>query len=337
MNKIFNELYDELTKGRDAVLVELIASSGSTPRGAGAKMLVFSDDSDKSSLGTIGGGKVEFLCTQAAKKALSEKNSFIKGYDLGVNDVADVGMICGGNVEACFKYFSEEDIPFVEYVLKLISEDVSAWLITRIGDCSIDMGIYNKNDGFMYINGLDDTEVKEIIKNKYSFKYKGEKYFIEPVSEKGKVFVFGAGHVARELLPLIRHLGFKVAVYEQRKELIEAGAFAKDTEIYLGEFNNIDKYIKMEEDDYAVVMTSGHKADFEVLEQVLRKNLTYVGVIGSRSKIAITRKKLIDTGVDENKINKLHTPIGLAIKAETPAEIAVSIAAELILHRAEHR
>ena len=68
----------------------------------------------------------------------------------------------------------------------------------------------------------------------------------------------------------------------------------------------------------------------------MRKNLSYVGVIGSRNKIAITRKRLIECGIDENKIDSLHTPIGLAIKASTPAEIAVSVAGELILHRAEH-
>ena len=86
----------------------------------------------------------------------------------------------------------------------------------------------------------------------------------------------------------------------------------------------------MNENDYAVVMTSGHIADYTVLEQVLRKKLSYVGVIGSRTKVAITRQKLIAAGVDEKKIDELHTPIGLAIKAVTPAEIAISIAAELI-------
>ncbi len=337
MKKIFSELYDELNKGRDAVLVELTASSGSTPRGAGAKMLVFSNKSDKKSIGTIGGGKVEFLCIQAAKRAFIQKNSFIKGYDLSQRDVEDVGMICGGNVEASFKYFSKTDIPFVKHVLELINENASAWLITRISNYSIDMGTYDENNGIMFITSLNDTEIKGLLNNKYSFVYNGEKYFIEPLSEKGKVFVFGAGHVSRELVPLIEHVGFKTVVYEQRKELIDSCTFSSDTEICNGEYGNIDKYTKLNENDYAVVMTSGHKADFEVLEQILRKKLNYVGVIGSRNKIAITRKRLLEAGIEESEIDKLHTPIGLAIKAETPAEIAVSITAELILHRAENR
>ncbi|MEA4971641.1 MAG: XdhC/CoxI family protein [Candidatus Metalachnospira sp.] len=337
MKKIFSELYDEISKERDAVLVELTASSGSTPRGAGAKMLVFSEESDKKSVGTIGGGRVEFLCTEAAKNAISQKNSFIKGYDLSINDVEDVGMICGGNVEACFKYFSDADIHFVEHVLEVIRKNVSAWLVTRIGSAGIDMGTYDENNGLMFIKGISDNEIKGMLNSKYSFEYNGEKYFIEPISEKGRVYVFGAGHVSRELVPLIEHVGFKTAVYEQRRELVEGCTFSAETEVYDGEFGNIDKYIKMNENDYAVVMTSGHKADFEVLEQVLRKKLTYVGVIGSRKKINITRKRLLEAGVDEAEIDKLHTPIGLAIKAETPAEIAVSVAAELILHRAENR
>jgi len=332
-----SELYDELKNRRDAVLVELTASSGSTPRGAGAKMLVFSDESSKNNIGTIGGGMVEFLCTQAAKSLFDHKNSFIKVYDLSQDDVEDVGMICGGNVEVCFKYFSESDISLVEYVLNLINSSASAWLITRIGESAIDIGTYDEVNGTKFINGLNDSEVREMLNNKYSFVYNGEKYFIEPVSEKGRVVVFGAGHVSRELVPLIEHVGFKTVVFEQRRELIEGCAFSENTCICEGEFNNIDKYIGLSEYDYAVIMTSGHRADFEVLEQILRKKLSYVGLIGSRRKIAITRQRLLEAGIDEADINKLHTPIGLAIKAETPAEIAVSITAELILHRAENR
>lgn len=337
MKKIFSELYDELNNGRDAVLVELTSSSGSTPRGAGAKMLIFSDESDKKSIGTIGGGKVEFLCIKAAKNSFSKKNSFIKGYDLSQNDVEDVGMICGGNVEASFKYFSSDDISFVKHVLDLINDNASAWLITRIKDYSVDMGTYDDNNGLMFISGLKDTEIKNMLKNKYAFDHVGSKYFIEPLTERGKVFVFGAGHVSRELVPLIEHVGFKTVVYEQRRELIDGCTFSSDIDICEGDFSNIDKYINITENDYAVVMTSGHMADFEVLEQILRKKLTYVGLIGSRNKIAMTRKKLLEAGIDELEIDKLHTPIGLAIKAETPEEIAVSITAELILHRAENR
>ena len=337
MKKIFNELYNELSEGRSAVLVVLTASSGSTPRGAGAKMLVFSEESGKKDVGTIGGGKVEFLCAKTAKAAIREGKSLIKSYDLSTKDVADVGMICGGNVEAGFVYFSPKDIDKCRKMLELAESGENAWLITKIEDKGVSMGVYDENDGLMFIDGIDSGEIKPFLQNKYAFEYNGFKLFIEPFSEKGTVYVFGAGHVSRELVPVIEHIGFKTAVYEERKELLDSWSFPAETTIINGEFGRIDDYIDMNENDYAVVMTSGHIADYTVLEQVLRKKLSYVGVIGSRTKVAITRQKLIAAGVDEKKIDELHTPIGLAIKAVTPAEIAISIAEELILHRAENR
>ena len=96
-------------------------------------------------------------------------------------------------------------------------------------------------------------------------------------------------------------------------------------------------WLDIPEDAYAVVVTSGHLHDFEVLEQLLRRDLAYVGVIGSRKKTAAVNEKLRAAGIDEERLARVHAPIGLAIGAVTPQEIAVSIAAEMIAVRAERR
>ncbi len=331
MEKIFKSIYETLLKGQDVMLASIISSSGSTPRGQGAKMLVFEDGSTE---GTIGGGRVEYLCALRAAEALRKKRSFVAAYDLSNKDIADVGMICGGNVEVCFKYFSSKDLALIQYINDLIKKQETSWLITRAEGSAVDIGIYDRINGVMFIDSVTDTDMQKWTECKHAFEHGGSTLFIEPLVKKGHVYIFGAGHVSRELAPLLSHLDFKVSVFEQREELIKT--FPTGIDIIQGEFKEIGRYIDLTEYDYAVVMTSGHSADFEVLEQVLRKNLSYVGVIGSRNKIAITRKRLIECGIDENKIDSLHTPIGLAIKASTPAEIAVSVAGELILHRAEH-
>ena len=87
--------------------------------------------------------------------------------------------------------------------------------------------------------------------------------------------------------------------------------------------------------DYAVVMTPGHQADYEILSQVLGSDATYIGCIGSRHKIASTNAYLMENGIPEAELARIHAPIGLDILGQTPAEIAVSIAAEMILHRAK--
>ncbi len=332
MEKIFGCIEKAIENGQDVMLDMITASSGSTPRGAGAKMVVFPDGDTE---GTIGGGRAEYLSIQKSVDALKEKRSFTAAYDMSISDVAGTGMICGGNVNVCFKYFSSKDIELVKYINTLLKERRDSWLITRVRKSSVDMGTYDRESGVRFIDGIPDEQAEDWTGRLYSFDYNGDMIYVEPLTRKGTVYIFGAGHVSRELAPLIKHLDFDVVVYEQRKELAEK--FPEGIKTVVGDFNDIDSHITMTKDDYAVIMTSGHIGDYDVLEQVLRKELSYTGVIGSRTKVAITRQKLIAAGVEEEKINRLHTPIGLAIKAVTPAEIAVSVAAELILHRAESR
>ncbi len=331
MENIFRGIKNALDSGRDVMLNMIISASGSTPRGAGAKMLVFADGTTE---GTLGGGRAEYLCKLRSVEALREKRSFTAAYDMSQNDIEGVGMICGGNVRVCFRYFSGADIGLVEYILELIEEHKEAWLITRISESSVDMGVYDRENGVSFIDGVSSEKAENWTANIYSFEEDGHTFFMEPLSRRGTVYIFGAGHVSKELAPLISHLDFRTVVYEEREELAEE--FPKGHNVIVGKFSDIDGNVSMLPEDYAVIMTSGHSGDFEVLSQVLRKDLSYVGVIGSRTKIAITKKRLLDAGISEEKINTLHTPIGLAIKAVTPAEIAVSVAAELILHRAEH-
>ena len=95
MKRIIEKMINEIKQERDVVLCSILASSGSAPRGAGAKMAVFADGT---TMGTVGGGAVELRATEIAKDALAEKKSLVKGYCLTKNDVEDIGMICGGNV-----------------------------------------------------------------------------------------------------------------------------------------------------------------------------------------------------------------------------------------------
>lgn len=332
MEDIFKILYETVSEGREAVLVSIIASSGSTPRGEGAKMIVFDDGTIK---GTVGGGRVEYLCIQKAAEAAKGRGPFSASYDLSVKDVADVGMICGGNVEVCFRLFTKEDIKLLEFILEKAEKNDNARLVTAVSENRVEIGTYDSENGLMFIDGISGETAQKHMNDKHSFKEGNVTIFMEPLSENGRVYIFGAGHVSRQLAPLLKKLDFKVTVLEERE--VPEDAFDKDMDLVKCVFADIGKYVEITENDYVVVMTSGHSADFEVLEQTLRKRPSYAGVIGSRNKAAYTKQRLIEAGVDEDMVSSLHTPIGLAIKAATPAEIAVSVAAELIMHRAENR
>lgn len=337
MKKLFQTIRDCMKAGEDVVLVTIIAGSGSTPREAGARMVI-----TKNGLvsGTIGGGAVEYRSQQIAADILKEKKSHEKGFKLKPNQVEDLGMICGGEVVVYFQYIAAEDaetLVLIEKILTLFQRDEDAWIITDISNESVwSMGAYSKSAGMIGLS-LTLEEAKPLLMNRsVQAEVEGKRYHSEPLVRSGKVIVFGGGHVAQELVPVLSHIGFRCLVMDDREEFASKKLFPTADEIILGSFEKITDSVAIEQNDYVVVMTRGHAHDYIVQEQVLRFPSTYVGVIGSRSKIAAVSAKLREAGIPRKEIERIHAPIGLAIKAETPAEIAVSIAGELIQVRAEH-
>ena len=152
-----------------------------------------------------------------------------------------------------------------------------------------------------------------------------------------RAVIFGAGHIARALVPLLRSVEFRPVVYDDRPALADPAAFPDAERVVCGDFRNIASTLPLSPEDYVVVMTSGHLHDLEIQEQILRQELAYVGVIGSRAKIAAVNVRLREAGISEEKLRTVHTPVGTPIKAVTPAEIVVSITGEMIYERACRR
>ena len=164
----------------------------------------------------------------------------------------------------------------------------------------------------------------------------GRELYIEQLNSPGKVYIFGGGHVAQELVPVLSHVGFACVVMDDREEFSKPELFPGARQVILGDFRRIGDFISIGEEDYVCVMTRGHAFDTLVQAQVLKCAPCYCGVIGSRHKAAGVRKILKEEyGLTEAELDRVTTPIGLDIKGETPAEIAISIAAQMILVRAE--
>ena len=159
--------------------------------------------------------------------------------------------------------------------------------------------------------------------------------YTEPVVRAGRVYLFGGGHVGQALVPVLAKVGFRVTVLDNREALAKKETFPAAEEVIFADFGHINEKVSLTADDYVVIMTPGHQGDYTVLEQVLRTKTRYVGCIGSRHKIARTQQLLREAGISEEAIAGVHSPIGLPIGAETPEEIAIIIAAEMIRCRAE--
>ena len=168
----------------------------------------------------------------------------------------------------------------------------------------------------------DEWDILPLVRPRAMLKKGEPTYYVEPLTTAGYAYIFGGGHVAQELVPVLSRVGFAPIVFEDRPDFARKELFSEASET-------------ITPDDYIIIMTRGHQADFEVLRQALLTPATYVGVIGSRSKIATTNRRLVEAGIPEAELSRIHAPIGLPILGETPAEIAISITAELILHRAK--
>ena len=158
--------------------------------------------------------------------------------------------------------------------------------------------------------------------------------FIQPLAPAGTVYLFGGGHVGRALVPILAMAAFRVAVCDQRPDAASRDILPQAAEIYCLPYEDAFAHLPpVTAADYVVVMTPGHEGDYEVLRQALRTPARYIGCIGSRRKATALRERLLAAGFSEEAVDRVRSPIGLPIGGDTPAEIAVSIAAQLIACR----
>ena len=269
MKNTIGILREIIQKGQDAVFVVIAESSGSTPRGAGASMVVTTGGRIH---GTIGGGALEYRSEKKAQDVLSMKSSCTERYYLHENEVQDLGMICGGEVLVEFTYV-----------------------------------------------GAGETD-------KIALLEKNENKHQKP----GVVYIFGGGHISQTLVPILVSACFPCVILEDREDFCRPELFPGAHKTLLIDNGNINEYVTLSEYDYVVIVTRGHKDDRKIMAQALKTPAGYIGVIGSKRKAAIVFDDLRGIGYTDSDISRIKSPIGLDIGGDTPAEIAISIAAELI-------
>ena len=160
--------------------------------------------------------------------------------------------------------------------------------------------------------------------------------FVEDFKTSSQAYIFGGGHVALALDPVLRHIDFETTIIDDREDYANADRFPASRTVVCDNFDHCFDEIEPDEDSFLIIVTRGHRGDLQVLRQALRKPHAYLGMIGSRHKNQILREQLLSEGFTQEELDEVYAPIGLDIKSETPEEIAISIAAEMVLVRAEH-
>ena len=157
--------------------------------------------------------------------------------------------------------------------------------------------------------------------------------FLEVLRPEPRLIIVGAGYVAQALARLSLHLDYEIIVVENRRDFVNPQTFGDKVQLVFGDIPQTLRELEPDESSRIVIVTRGHTLDKDALHAALESKATYIGMIGSPSKVKNIFKTLLKEGVSREKLAQVHAPIGLDLGAETPDEIALSIAAEMLMLR----
>lgn len=346
MEAVFREIMNVLKRGETAALSTIVSSKGSLPMSKKAKMLV---KQDGTFVGTVGGGCLEADVWAEAREVMHSGVPSLQKFILTEKHAGEEGLNCGGNVEI----FTEPVCPgalnaIFGHVLRLQESRDTAALATLVtgGAEAAGKKLLVTSSGETF-GTLGDPELDERVKNgadavirddllKVLSVERGDqpvRVFVEAIIPDPKLFLFGGGHVSKAIARIARTVGFRIVIIDDRPAFANAERFPEADEIVVDEFDGVVGKLPIDESSYLVAVTRGHQWDQPIIEQAVWTNAKYIGMIGSRRKVAIMWKKLEDQGVPRHLLERVHAPIGLDIHADTPEEIAVSIVGQLIQTR----
>ncbi len=333
-----------LAGGERLAICTVIRLAGSGPRGAGAKMIV-REAGDLA--GTVGGGVLEVHATRWAREALGTGCPLCQPFALDLMQAADSGMTCGGQAEVLVEPL-DGTAPgvrgFFAELHALLARGARGWLATSMrlesGVLSVGRVLVEKGRVVASVlapgHGLpEELRLAPAPTAPCLVEHGGLRYFLEPLGPPLTVYVFGGGHIAFHLVPLCHRLGFRTVVVDDRADFAGRERFPETSRLLVAtSFDRALEDLQIDEKSYVVIVTRGHGGDATVLRQALARRPAYVGMIGSARKRSLVYDQLQREGVTAEELKRVACPIGLSIGAETPEEIAVSIAAELIATRA---
>ena len=339
-NNLINKEFKLINENKAFVSILIISSKGSAPRTAGTKMIVTENGK---TIGTIGGGTAEAAAIEKAKEIFNTKKSVIIDFNLTVENIGTMDMICGGGIKVLISFIEPTKVnkKIFGACAKLYEEREKYLFISDITDLT------RVKQGVVYSEGFQGDFLSEPLSEEIrrlnpastkSININNKTLIIEPAETVYTLFIFGAGHVSRRLAKLTSAIGFYTVVIDDRKEFANKNRFkTADKLITVADFKNSFDQLKIDNRSFIVIITRGHLHDKTVLSKALKTKAAYIGMIGSKKKKQTIYNSLLKEGFSEEQLKTVYSPIGLPINAETPEEIAVSITAELIKVRAEHK
>jgi len=302
------------------MVLYVLESSGSSPGRQGFFMAV---NANKEMEGSIGGGIMEHKFVEIAKDHLSVDSwqltegkirKQIHDKTAGTNQS---GMICSGEQTILIYKIQEKDIYHIEKIIAALEQNKNGTL-------------HLSPEGILFDKDLPDKDFE------FNLRSEGDPIAIgwnyaEKIGYKNRLYIIGGGHCALAFSKLMSAMDFYIHLFEDREGLntLKANNYVHEKTV-VKDYSELSQLIPSGENNYVVVMTFGYRTDDIAVRGLLNKDFKYFGLLGSKNKIEKIFTDYRKEGVDEIVLKNIHSPIGIQIKSQTPEEIAVSIAAEII-------
>ncbi len=302
---------DSLLADQPVMLLYVLESRGSSPGRQGFMMAV---NSTGAMQGSLGGGIMEHKFVELARTQLSEGTAVPSVHQQVHNKSAarhQSGMICSGEQTIFLYQVNTNDLPAIRSVLQTLE---------RHGNATLQLSM----------TGIVFRE--EVPERDYFFEQRGADFLLtEKIGYKNQLYIIGGGHCALAFSRLMRGMDFYIRLYDDREALytMQQNSFVHEQAV-ISDYAELARLVEEGPQVYVVVMTFGYRTDAVALKALLRKRFRYLGVLGSASKIRQMSEQFRQEGVTDALPGNIYAPVGIPIKSETPEEIAVSIAAEII-------
>ncbi len=318
MNKqlsVWKLIADSLRQNIPVMLLYVLESHGSSPGRQGFFMAVNTNGEME---GSIGGGIMEHKFVEMAKEKLRVMSSELRIIDLRkqFHDKSAAknqsGMICSGEQTILLYRVRGNDATHIKNIIACLEKNRNGSLLLSPA-------------GIQYFETIPEKDFHFAMHSEEDWQYE------EKIGYKNHLFIVGGGHCALAFSKLMSQMDFYIRVYDERKKLKTMMENDSAHEKYfIKDYTAINKLIPSGNNHYVVIMTLGYRTDDIALRALLNKEFKYLGLLGSKSKIEKALADYRKGGIAEEVLRRIHTPVGIPIKSQTPEEIAISIAAEVI-------
>jgi xanthine dehydrogenase accessory factor len=342
---IFTKLAELNASGRRHAVATVVRTQGSTPQTIGARLVVTDDERERPA-GTLGGGCVEADAILASREILQRGGRSLRSYSLAEDLAWNTGLVCGGTMwilaEPGEEAMAAGGSNFIDASLRAADGGPPIVVVTRLERRGQDLAFAGRlivhadgtAAGTLGEAARDNAAVIEARRQlphgtpKLVSIEDGYELLIEPIAGRPRLVVAGGGHVAQAIARQAQLLEFDVTILEDRPEFANPERFG-GARVVTGHIPDTLGTLTYGWNSYIVIATRGHKLDGDCLLAAVRTDARYIGLLGSKRKAVLIAAMLKEEGIESSRIESIRTPVGLDLGGRTPAEIALSVLAEI--------